>query len=293
MIFKIFIHALKITLKQKKMISLLWAVAFLFSLPAFWVVQKSLNSYFTGRQVASEWLNGFDLNYLFEMINDFPTITQSINGLVGGSLLLFLVVSIFLTGGVIGRLYKIVAGEAAADSEFAGPFFQFSGKFFFRFFRVFLWTLLLSVVSFAFMMIGTYAGIITALLIALWVITSDITKIRLLSGDSTKVTKVYFSSLVWVLKNVLPLSGIYFLNFVILALGFFLYKTLDNAFTPDAGYKIFLMFLSQQVFVFFRTVIRVQIFGSAICLWNEKSAGFEKTEQVLPPISSSEQTQPA
>lgn len=293
MIFKIFISAFKITLKQKKMITLLWGVSFLFALPAYWVMQKSLSSYFGGRQVASAWLKGFDFNYLLEMINDFPTINQSFNGLIAGSLFLFLIVSIFLTGGVIGRLYKIIKGEAAADGEFAGPFFQFSGEFFFRFLRVFLWTLLLCMISFVFMMIHTYAGVITLLLISLWVITSDITKIRLFSDDSSKITKVYFSSMIWVLKNFISVSGIYLLNFIILAFGFFLYKILDNALTPDTGFKIFVMFLLQQLFVFYRAVIRVQIFGSAIGMWNERPLISEQKQPAVPEIAASEQTQPA
>lgn len=288
MIFKIFIRAFKITLKQKKMISLLWVVSLLFALPAFWVIHRSLNSYFGGRQVASAWLNGFDFNYLLEMINDFPTITMTVNGLAAGLMFLFLIVSLFLTGGMIGSLYSIVQTGDPADGKFAETFFQFSGKFFFRYLRVFIWTSLLSIFSFVFLMINSYAGIITVLLIALWVMTSDMTKIRLFSDNSGKVTRVYFSSLKWVLKNLLPMSGIYLINFLVLAIGFFLYKTVDNAFTPHSAFMILIMFLLQQLFVLFRTMIRIQIFGSAICLWIEKSPDLE-SEPEIPAVGNTEQ----
>lgn len=291
MVLKIFIQTVRITLQQKKMMSLLWAASFIFALPGFWIIHRSFNSYFGGRNVANEWLSQFTLNYLFEMINDFPTLLRTTNALYSGSTVLFLMVTIFLTGGVIGRLLQGGSENGSGEENFAPSFFRFSGKYFLRFFRVFLWTLLLSVVSLAFMTIGDYAGIISACLIAVWIMTSDITKIRLVSENSEKVTKTYFSSFVWILKNFPSVASVYFMNFILLVIGFSVYKILDNALTPDGALKIFLMLFLQQMFVFFRGAIRIQIFGSAILLWKTKLKKVEAVISNPPEISTDEQTQ--
>ncbi|KAB2881120.1 hypothetical protein F9K33_02645 [bacterium] len=270
MIFSIFARSLKITLQQKKMMGLLWALSIIFAFPVFWTLHRSLNSFFGGRQVASEWLHQFNISYLLEMINDFPTIIPTTNALFFGSALLFLLVTIFLTGGIIGKLIQTVSENSSDQESFLTSFFGFSGKFFFRIFRVFLWTLLLSLVSFAFMMIGGYAVLITAALIAVWIMTSDITKIRLISENSGAVTKTYFSSFIWVMKNVPSVALVYLINFIMLVLAFALYKLADNALIANGILKIFLIVIIHQMFVFFRGAIRIQMFSSAIFLWNAK-----------------------
>ncbi|MBL7995311.1 hypothetical protein JNM05_08055 [bacterium] len=293
MIFSIFARSLRTTLQQKKMMSLLWAISFLFAFPGFWITHRTLNSYFGGRQVAGEWLHQFNLSYLLEMINDLPSLIPATNALFFGSALLFLVVTIFLTGGIVGKLIQAVSGDSSNGEGFAPSFFSLSGKFFFRILRVFLWTTLLSLVSFAFMMIGGYAGLITAALIAVWIMTSDITKIRLVSDDSGKVTKTYFSSFIWVMKNIPSVALVYLLNFFLLVMTFALYKFLDNALIANGILKIFLMVVIHQMFVFFRGAIRIQMFTSAILLWHAKlktmaSVASNPSENLL-----DEQTQPA
>ena len=285
--FAICVRSLNLTIRQKKMMSLLWAVSFLFALPGFWVIHRSLNSYFGGRGVASDWLHQFNFNNLIEMVNDFPTILTTFGSLFFSTALLFIVVSIFFTGGIIGTMIRIVSGNTA------GSFFESCGTFFFRFLRTFSWTMLLSVVSLSFMMIGGYAGLIAAALIAVWIMTSDITKIRLISENSGKVTKTYFSSLVWIFKNFPSIAIVYLMNFALLILGFVIYKILDNAITPDRALKIFLMLIIQQAFVFFRGAIRIQMFGSAVLLWNSKLRTSTPVILDSPEVSSGEQALPA
>jgi hypothetical protein len=290
MIFKIFLQSIKTSWNEKKTAVLLWAVSLLVALPSFWTVQRSVNSYFGGRSVASEWLHEFKLGYFLEMINDFPAITATFNATAGASVIVFLIATLFLTGGVIGRLY------ANAGQLFYGNFFIHCGTFFFRFFRVFLWTMLLSFFSLVFMMIGGYAGLITAALIALWIMTSDVTKIRLFADDSSTVTRTYFSSMVWVFKNFPAVFSVYLLNFSLLALGFMVYKLMDDAITPDSGFMILIMFVWQQAYVFFRSIMRIQFFTGAILLWKERPIKVEitqETEAVSDQTDQSEQIQSA
>lgn len=282
MIFKIFSRSLRTTWSEKKMAALLWFVALLAAVPSFWTIHRSLNSYFGGRAVASEWLHGFNLNYFIEMINDFPTITTNFNAVIISSFILFLVVTLFLTGGIIGRLQLVASQGTPSNPGFNESFFQSGGKFFFRYLRVFSWTILLSFISLVFMMIGGYAGLLTAALIAFWMIVSDMTKIRLMAEGSGKVTKTYFSSVVWVLKNFLPVAGIYLLNFIALAAGFFIYKLVDNSIAPDSSLMIIIMFIWQQIYVFFRSFIRIQFLGSAVLVWIERPAISESPASETP-----------
>ncbi len=291
---KIFIQSLKLTWNEKRMAALLWSVSFLIALPSFWTVQRSLNSYFSGRTVASEWLHeGFDFNHLLEMINDFPSITVTFNSVIAATLVLFVIASVFLAGGIIGRLRTLTA-DAPVTQGFSASFSHYGGSFFFRYLRVFLWTALLGFVSLVFMMIGGFASLLTIASIALWIVVADVTKVRLMTENSSQVTKTYFSSLVWVLKNFLPAAGLYLLNFLVLAVGFFIYKLLDNALTPDSIFMILLMFLWQQVFIFFRSAMKIQFLSCTLLLWNSRPVKLETPVAETPTVSeNSGQIQPA
>jgi hypothetical protein len=52
--------------------------------------------------------------------------------------------------------------------------------------------------------------------------------------------------------------------------------------TPDSGPMIILMFILQQIYVFFRSLIRIQFLGSAVLVWNERLAIVESPVSVTP-----------
>jgi hypothetical protein len=262
-IFNMFIQSLRFASRRKKMIFLLWFLSFLFSLPVFYTIHQGLKGYLTGSRVPAEWMHQFNANYLVEMIVDQPTLPQTFVPLVFAVSLISLLLSVFTTAGMAGVIYKDTT-HLQQDKSFLPAFFENAGQYVGRFFRNFLWTLVLSVISLVFAAFGVWGFVISALLVCVWIMASDVAKIRLIAENSTRVTRIYFPSLVWVLKNLAGVGGIYLLNLVLLAAGFAIYKIVDQAFDPNAVGKILLLFVVQQLFIGFRSLMRIQFFTSIV-----------------------------
>ncbi len=283
-ILKIFSRSLTVVFSHRKMIGLLWFFSFLFSLPVFWVLHRTLAGYFDRTPVAAEWLHQFNANYLLEMIIDQPSLPQTAVSLVLSVTIVYLLVGVLLAGGVAGVVFNFIFHPENEQKNFLSAFFEFGGKYYWRFFRVFLLTLVMSALSFVFAFLGAAGFLAATFLAGIWIMTNNVTKIRLMSDNSFGVTKTYFASLVWILKNFWSMMGIYFLNLIFLALGFTLYKVIDLSFTPDSTGKIALMLLLQQLFVLFRSLVRIQFFTGAVMVWKSK-ANAPETSSAAPSVN--------
>lgn len=155
-ILKIFVNGFQTTNKKLRMAIYLWLINLVFSAlivtPIYFLINKEYSRSLAVEQITK----GMDLLWLGDLIYKFQEILPA---LVGWFLLpgmLFMVLSIYLNGGIIGR---IVAREERTNLS---NFFGDCGKYFFRFFRVFLVSIIGYLVVF-----GVIFSIISALL-RLW-----------------------------------------------------------------------------------------------------------------------------
>jgi len=258
-IFNLFLQAVRDTWSRKRMIVLVWGVTLLFSVPAFWAVQRPLRSHFGMTSVPDEWLTQFNANYLLEMLVEQPLFFQTVTSVLTAMGLLYLLVSILLSGGVVGGL------QTKSPDKFFARFIGDGGKFFGRFLRLFLWTLLLSAASLIFLLIPVAGILFVTVALGITRCASDIAKFRLAADAGFKVTKTYFSSLGWVVKNFFRVASVYLMSLLMLLAAFAIYRLADP--TPHSVVTILWMFLLQQAFVLFRTSIKIQMLASARLLW--------------------------
>jgi len=129
---KIFGQGLRITIQKRRLIAYLWTITFFFSLvvvaPFYFLFQSHLSRSLLGEN----FFAGADLLWTGDLIYKYQEMPPLVIGWIGGTSLLFLVLSIFLKGGIIGR---IAAGEEKVTFQ---SFFGDCGRYFGRFFRVFL-----------------------------------------------------------------------------------------------------------------------------------------------------------
>ena len=135
-IVKIFSQGLASTARKGKLIAFLWLVYFAFALFVVAPFHSLLQSHFSRSLLGEKLFGGVDMLWIGDLVYKYQELPPLIIGWLLGTSLLFLVLLAFLNGGVIGR---IAAGEEKLT--FRG-FFGDCGRYFGRFFRVFLISLI-------------------------------------------------------------------------------------------------------------------------------------------------------
>ena len=155
-IFKIFGKGFVTANKKAKMLVYLWLVNFLFSLilvaPFYSLLQKDFSRSLIGERL----IQGIDMLWLGDLVYKYQDVASLFLGWTLVPAILFLLLYIFLNGGIIGR---IVAGEEKVNFS---SFFGDCGKYFWRFLRVFL----ISLIGYI-LVVGILGRVISALTKAL------------------------------------------------------------------------------------------------------------------------------
>ncbi|MDD8013589.1 MAG: hypothetical protein PHX05_08940, partial [Acidobacteriota bacterium] len=152
-IFKLFIRGLGLTLRKHRLAFRLWAVNLLFSLlviaPLAFVIHGQLSHSLSADNVLAH----LDVDWLTDLSSRYLNAAPAYLGLVLLAVILYLLLSVFLNGGVIGCLNRPEAQTTLAD------FFHDSGLYFWRFLRLFL----LSIPAYL-LLLGIFLPLLKALL---------------------------------------------------------------------------------------------------------------------------------
>ncbi|MEW5902312.1 MAG: hypothetical protein AB1715_12680 [Acidobacteriota bacterium] len=131
-IFKIFGQGVRTARAKTRVAIYLWLLNFLFAAiviaPVYFLLQKEFSRSLLGDRL----LSGMELLWLGDLIYKFQNAAPLLIGGLLVAAVLYVLLQIFLTGGIIGRL--AAAGEKANLAAFFGD----CGRYFWRLFRVFL-----------------------------------------------------------------------------------------------------------------------------------------------------------
>jgi hypothetical protein len=282
-ILKTFWQGLGTTNTKINMVVYLWLVNFVFSLlmaaPIYSILYKDLSRSLMADQVA----RGIDLLWLGDILYKHKNLFPSLAGwlLIPG--VLFLLLHIFLNGGVLGG---IVYGEEKIDLS---RFFSFCGRYFSRFFRVFL----ISLVGYVLVLGGVYQilaapfnlwkrnassewGVIISsnlkflILILLFSIIRmffDYVKIRLVVEDSQKAIRATMLNLSFLRKRFWRAWALYLLvGSAVILLGIIYLAVYQNL--PKMGFMLLLAFVWQQIYIFSKMWTKVLFFSTEYHLFS-------------------------
>ncbi len=151
-IFKLFKLGVQTANKKARMLIYLWLTNILFSLivvsPVYFLLQKDFSKSLLGDQIGE----GMNLIWFGDIIFKYRDFYPSLIGVFIIPAVLFFLLYIYLNGGIIGRI-------AAQDVKVTlSNFFSDCGKYFFRFFRIFL----ISLIGY-FVLFGVVMKLISAL----------------------------------------------------------------------------------------------------------------------------------
>jgi hypothetical protein len=134
-IVKIFSQGLATTARKGKLLAILWPVYLLFALFVVAPFYVLLQSHFSRSLLGEKLFAGVEMLWIGDLVYKYQELPPLVIGWLLGTSLLFLVLLAFLNGGIIGRI------AAAEEKVTLRDFFGDCGRYFGRFFRVFLLSL--------------------------------------------------------------------------------------------------------------------------------------------------------
>lgn len=265
---------------HKRIAGLLWLITLLCGFPVMRLAHRYLVGLFDGTRVSEIWIRQLDISYLLEILADSAPFLSLISAVFIAVLMIYGLLSVWATAGTIGWLAEPIPSGASVNERFFSRFSHAGGKYFGPILRTSMITLSLSLLAVIFFFFGT-AGIVIGIgMILLWILTSDVTKILLVRDGSRRAFITYLKSLPWVARHIHRLMPHYAVTAGVLAIGFIIYSVIDGTLTADTGFKIFLLFSLQQVFVFLRGLARVQLFAAVVNVVNGRAAEPVKTAEI-------------
>ncbi|MFQ6082672.1 MAG: hypothetical protein ACE5WD_04845 [Candidatus Aminicenantia bacterium] len=286
-ILKCYYKGIKEATFQPKMVFLLWIFNLMLGLIVFFQAFRILSRVIGSNLTADQLLKKFDFNFFFELLAYQGESIRSVFSMIFILFFIYFLVSIFLSGGILFTLThprKLNYFENNKES-FAQVFFQGGGKFFGRFFRLAIYSLILwiALIGIYFLMsflskVLTNHGAneqlayylfwvrigVGLFLIFLIKMILDYTRIKIVNENCRKV----FSSLLKIIKFVFKklaqtLALYYSLLFAGLIL-FGIYFALKQLIPVDSLVTIVVLLFIQQIFIASRGWLKIAFLAAQL-----------------------------
>ncbi len=275
-------NGIKRAFLEPKMVVVLWLVNFVFASVIYFLFSGYLSDTIGNSLVASNFLKGFDFKTFFELMAHEGAGLHWI--LYAAFILSFLFywVSIFLHGGILSVVKTRAQGgmTEGQDTRFAPAFFQGAGKFFGRFFRLSVYSLLLwlvfGIVYFLLNLLmkaltagGTNEpaiyyrywarGIIILFLYFLIRMIGDYARIKVVAEDSKAVFGSFLFAIRFVFRNFFRTLILYYLILITGLILFSVYWFIQKMVPTQSLLFILLAFLIGQVFILSRGWLQIAL----------------------------------
>lgn len=293
-IFKCYGKGIKEAALQPKMISVLWFINFVFGSVIFYLFYMRFSEVFGSSLVADKLLKKLDYNFVFEFLVYNEQFIHSIFSLAFVLILIYFLVSMFLYGGILNRLVHSPASYDVGrnNARFASVFFRGGGKFFGRFFRLTIYSLILWLVVLVFFFgLTRLVGALTAkgtreqlsfylffvevviglLLIYLIKMILDYTRIKIVTEDTRHVFRSMFQTIGFVFKNFGKTLSLYYLLVLtgIILIG--IYWLLRQVIPDYSLVTILITFIIYQIFIASRGWLKVAFQAAQLSFYSPES----------------------
>lgn len=280
----IFARGLGSTLRQGRLALRLWALIFLYSLLAVAPLAFLIHGQASHSLVAESILARTDVHWLTDLGSRFADAGPLAAGLLLVTFVFYLLLAVFLNGGIIGSLLR------AGRSNLA-EFFHDCGLYFWRFLRL----ALLSVPCYL-LFVGVLHGLVAGLLKALtrqpaseWPVIAagglrllalvlllgivsmffDYVKIGLAAGGRKSVLKETWRTMKFMGRRFFRAWGLYLLAGIVFAALTLLYLEVSRKLPHGTAPLVLAVFLWQQLYILGRQFSRILFYATEIGLARE------------------------
>jgi len=278
--FKILFNGMALSFRKRRLAARLWAVNFLFSLfvvaPFFFMMTTHMSRSFSGERT----LQKLDIGWLSDFIYHYVNIAPVLAGSALLVLVLYLLLSVFLNGGIIGCLSRPQAKTTLAD------FFHDCGLYFWRFLRLFFASIPVYLVAMGifYPLLRTFLNVFArrattewpalilsnlrflSLVLLLTVVSmfSDYVKIGLASSGRKKVWQEIKRTVRFIGRRFFKAWGLFLLaGLVFVALTLF-YLEIARIMPKAQAHWVLVFFLWQQFYILCRQWSKVLFFASEL-----------------------------
>ena len=265
---------------NKRLITLVYCfnllLALVLALPFFGVLKTGASS----SLAPTSLLAGFDYTVYKDFMREHGSAVWVLLNQVKWLALAYLLFTVLLSGGVLHTLTQ-------PRSFSLSSFFEGCGRYFVRFFRLFLFVTILQaiVAAVVYVPLGIFfsaneavevessqfliglSGFLLHLFLFGWVLLiGDYARISLFRNDSTRVLRAMWRATKFVFRHFAKTYGLYLAVVVFPLALFLLYFLLDAQVTMRTPLTIVLVLLVQQLFIWLRIGARVWLLGSELAL---------------------------
>ncbi|OQX82958.1 hypothetical protein B6D60_11305 [candidate division KSB1 bacterium 4484_87] len=253
---------------------------------------------FAGRSLMGAKLaESFDMNLFFELIHEHGDVLSLWMGLVFIGAIVYWLSMLFLSGGI---LHLFIHEKSGTIASVLGN----SARYFPRMIRLSLWSL--PVLGILLSVQFIYSGIqrlifgsdpyqsvlywgawikVALRFIIFWVfvVIIDYARIHLVQNDERKTRKSLLAALRFVIKNPGKAFGLKALLIVSGIFALVIYNLLQIPLSNSAGAGLFVLFFIQQIYMIFRSFLRLATFSSQAELYQdaESQERIDNAEEIL------------
>lgn len=297
-VLKSYVKGIRDATFQSKMVFILWLINFIFGLIIFFLIFERLSEAIAKSTVADNLLRKFDYNFLFEFLIYHGQSIRATFSVALIVLFIYFLVSIFLYGGI---LYSLTYTRRPKDEKnkisFAQVFFQGAGKFFGRFFRLFIYSLILWIVFFIFISLMIFIGrAVTAhganeqlafylflagialsfFLLSLIKMILDYSRIKITIEDSHDVFRSLLKTIQFVFQKFGRTLGLYYLLILTGIILFGIYWLLKSIIPAYSLLTISLAFIVSQLFIASRSWLKIAFQAAQMTFYLPESSRITK-----------------
>lgn len=275
-----------------KFVILLWVInaasGVVLSVAIFHLLLSSIGRSFISDNLA----NSFDYFWFIQFMqkNDVPLEQYPL--LIYSVVVFYTLLQTFLLGGLIAVFNQ------PKKNHFV-DFFYGGVKYFYRFFKVVLVSVLFYALAFK---VNDYTGefitwmfknsenvmgdfilrslryVLLVFLIGVVTLLSDYSKVSLAINDKTKIIKQVYSAILFIKNNFNKVFIVFLIVACIGALGVVIYNMLEYLIPRTPYYVLIISFILQQMLIIFRLLIRMLFYATEVVLYKDLSADVVSAE---------------
>ncbi len=309
-VLKYYFQGIKRATSEGKLVWLLWLVNVLFASLIYFQFSDYMNQVLSRSAAAENFLKTFDMNTFFELLAHNG---EKLNAIVSLAILLligYIFVSVFLNGGILFTL--IHPRKTEKKRRLAPLFFEGGGKFFGRFLRLLIYSLILwlgvIIVNLIFHIILTpitkggtnevlmfylilVRVVIALLLIFLVKMIVDYARIKIVVEDSRKVFRPLFQAVGFVFRKLRSTLAIYYIFMLTAAAVFILYLLVQKTVKTHALLPILFAFIIGQIFILSRGWVKVGLQAAQMNFFQSAGPPQKTGKPVLVPAEKNSESQ--
>ncbi|MCA9740829.1 MAG: hypothetical protein H6695_18870 [Deferribacteres bacterium] len=281
MIFSSIKHGFSQAWSHKRMLLVFYLANFLLAFVVMWPMRAMLKGFLGSSLMGAELAGQLNWDFVLEFFKEVSTAPNVFGSLVIVVPLIFWLITLFLSGGALAVF--------AMQEKYQPAFFWGSAASFFgRFVRLALWSIPVFAVLMCLQLLWpiverigfgsdpyqnvTYWGGwiklgLRYLGIVLFFIVLDYARIYLVLHDEAKARIAIWEGIKFTIGNLGRTFALAFFLILIGLIALLLYNPIANALSAPSGLVIFLLFLVQQVYMLFRTLLKLASYAGQMHLY--------------------------